>query len=104
MKKTKQAVFCFLLILSLAFIAACTKPDDGKGTTGSTIAATESDGGMGTGPTNSTTNYRESTGVLEGIGNGIKDGAEDIGSGARDLMDGTSAYDSSAARDTTGSR
>lgn len=104
MKKTKQAVFCFLLISVLAFIAACGRPDDGRGTNGSTIAATESDGGMGTGPTNSTTNSMESTGVLEGIGNGIKDGAEDIKNGARDLMDGTSAYDSSAPRDTTGSR
>lgn len=108
MKKTKQTVLCFLLIFGLMLMTACgsTNNNSTDGSTKSTtMAATESAGGTGTGPTNNSqsgTDSMESTGVLDGIGQDIKDGAEDIKDGAEDMLDGTSSHDGAASHPSTG--
>ena len=83
MKKSRQIVLGLMLIFVMALASGCgdgrnnTKSTESTRQSQSAISAESTEGGMANGPTNGT-DARESTGVLDGLADDIKDGAHDI--------------------------
>ena len=88
MKKCKQVLTAMCLAFVFVFLTACGSKEDVKNTTNAsrvpetaeTSASRPSDGSMPGAETDGMEkdrDFEESTGVLEGIGDDLKDGAED---------------------------
>ena len=92
MKKSRQIVLGLMLIFVMALASGCgdgrnnTKSTESTRQSQSAISAESTEGGMANGPTNGT-DARESTGVLDGLADDIKDGAEDIKNGVEHAVD-----------------
>ena len=78
MKKSRQIVLGLMLIFVMALASGCgdgrnnTKSTESTRQSQSAISAESTEGGMANGPTNGT-DARESTGVLDGLADDIKD-------------------------------
>ena len=88
MKKSRQIVLGLMLIFVMALASGCgdgrnnTKSTESTRQSQSAISAESTEGGMANG-----TDARESTGVLDGLADDIKDGAEDIKNGVEHAVD-----------------
>lgn len=78
MKKIKYSVLCFMLIFAMASLTACTSNNN------ETEAPTTSSP-----VTSSATSGTESTGVIDGMGNDVKEGMDDVKDGVEDALDMT---------------
>lgn len=98
MKKTRQIVLGLMLIFVMALASGCgdgrnnTKATESTKQSQSAISAESTEGGTANGPTNGSgaqesSNAEESTGVLDGLANDVKDGAEDIKNGVEHAVD-----------------
>lgn len=92
----KKTLLCFMLVFAMVLMTACGSTDNTARE--STMAPTTSGatGGPSTGPTSGMDgtngmNGTESTGVIDGIGDDLKKGAEDVKDGVEDALDMTSA-------------
>lgn len=97
MKKTRQSILGIMLVLIMAFAVGCgdgknnTKATESTQQSQSAVSGESTDGGMANGPTNSSDHSSAagegSTGVLDGLGDDIRDGAEDIKDGVEHAVD-----------------
>lgn len=89
MKKTRQLILCMMLVFAMSLMSACGSSDNG--TMDSTQAPTTTAGITTNGQdTTDRSNTTDSTGVIDGIANDVKDGAEDVKDGVEDALDMTS--------------
>ena len=93
MKKCKQILLAVCLTFAFVFLTACGSKEDVKNTTnasgttsGMETTARESTDGMVSAVDRETDGARESTGVLEGVADDLKNGAETAVDRAREDM------------------
>ena len=111
MKKTRQYVIGIMFVLIMAFAAGCgdgknnTKATESAKPSQSAVSGESTEGGMANGPTNASDHSsaagEESTGVLDGLADDIRNGAEDRKDGAERAVDdgtGSTTAESSAGQ------
>lgn len=76
----KKIMLCFMLIFAMSLMTACSSSNNETTAMETTMAPTTSSTGTGS---------MESTGVIDGMADDVKKGAEDVMDGAENAVDMT---------------